>query len=91
MLNKVIISRKVYTYCTRFIQVGTLVFTIQTQATNLSLFKAFNPRVKAKSVSRTPQSYYADVNYSPKPEDYKTVIDYVFVNFVKIQNTKYKI
>ncbi len=71
---------KFYTHCSKLIQFGLVVFTIQTMANDISLFKSFNPRVKVtQAKARTPQSFYADVDYTQKPEDYKTFIDYVFV------------
>ncbi len=77
MLNKANKREKFYTHCSRFIQLTLVVFTIQTVASDLTLFKNFNPRVKIQD--RTPQSFYADVDYTPKPEEYKTFLDYVFV------------
>ncbi len=84
MLNTAKNKSKISTQCSRFIQLSLLLFTCNTLAKgevkkDLTLFKSFNPRVEVKLQKRTPQSFYADVDFAPKPEDYKTFLDYVFV------------
>lgn len=84
MLNTVKNKSKFSTQCSRFIQLSLLLITCNTLAKgevnkDLSLFKSFNPQVEVKLQDRTPQSFYADVDFAPKPEEYKTFLDYVFV------------